>query len=81
MNKKFFIFGRSTCRFCMHAVDFLEAQSIQHNFLNFAKNPEILEDYKSFYNQSTVPIILSNDLQSGEIKKVGGYQDLLELLS
>ena len=39
---------------------------------------KILEDYKDFYNQKTVPIILANCLDTGVTKKVGGYQDLLE---
>ena len=65
----------------MHAVDFLEAQEAPYDFLDFANNLEVLEDYKTFYGQTTVPIILSNDLQTGKVRKVGGYQDLLELLS
>ena len=43
-----------------------------------ANNLDILEDYKSFHQQETVPIILANDKTTGHTFKVGGYSDLLE---
>jgi len=49
-------------------------------FFNYTEEPEMLEEYKDFHQQSTVPIILSNNLESGYTKKLGGYSDLLEYL-
>jgi hypothetical protein len=48
--------------------------------MDYSDNTDILEDYKQFYSQTTVPIILRNCLTSGETFKVGGYTDLLEHL-
>lgn len=48
--------------------------------LDYAGREEILEDYKQFYNQKTVPIILANNIETGYTKKVGGYTDLLDFL-
>jgi hypothetical protein len=60
------------------AVDLLIALQAEHHFLDYDFNIDILEDYKDFYNQSTVPIILANNIVTGEVTKVGGYTDLLE---
>ena len=77
-NKRFIIIGRSTCPFCNMAQDYLSALGQELIFLDYATKPTILEDYKEFHGQSTVPIILSNDLQSGHTHKVAGYIDSLE---
>lgn len=63
------------------ADDLLRAQKIESVFLDYEEKRDILKDYKQFHNQDTVPIILSNNLDSGYVKKIGGYTDLLEHLS
>ena len=78
-NRRFIIVGRSTCPFCAMAEDLLSAESIQSVFLDYSNNPEILEDYKIFYKQATVPIILENNLSSGLVTFIGGYSDLLKV--
>lgn len=78
MTDRFIIIGRLSCPFCVKAIDYCKAKNAKCIFLNYSKNRDILEDYKSFYKQSTVPIILANDLLSGYTKKIGGYSDLLE---
>ena len=80
MGERFIIIGRSSCPFCIMAVDFLNCKETESIFLDYEENREILEDYKSFHNQNTVPIVLSNNLETGLVKKVGGYTDLLDLL-
>lgn len=77
-NKRFIIIGRSTCPFCNMAEDFLKAKKQKVIFLDYATKISILEEYKEFHQQDTVPIILSNDLDSGLTFKIGGYTDLLE---
>lgn len=78
IEDRFIIFGRSTCPFCMHAVDFCVAKNLQFAFLDYKDREDILEEKKTFYEQKTVPIILANNLETGYTKKVGGYSDLLE---
>ena len=77
-NVRFFIFGRSTCPFCRLAADYCIGSSIEHTYLDFMGREDILEDYKEFYNQKTVPIVLVNNTDTGETKKIGGYTDLLD---
>ena len=81
MAERFIVIGRDSCEYCIMALDLLIASHRGHVFLNYSDNIEILEDYKEFHRQSTVPIILSNMLDTGYTKKIGGYTDLLEYLS
>ena len=67
-----------SCPFCMAAKELLEQKEINSIILDYDKDLGILEDYKNFHKQNTVPIILHNDLISGRVTKVGGYTELLE---
>ncbi len=78
MTERFIIIGRSTCPFCVQAVDFCKARQKEYILLDYSKNREALEEYKEFHKQKTVPIILANNLETGYTKKVGGYTDLLD---
>jgi len=78
MTERFIIYGRSSCAFCIHAADLCSAKKAEYLFLDYEEKREILEDYKQFYEQATVPIILVNNLDTGLTKKVGGYTDLLD---
>ena len=80
MAERFIIIGRSSCPFCTMAIDFLNCNDIQSIFLDYENDRKILEDYKSFHSQATVPIILSNNLDTGYTRKIGGYTNLLEHL-
>ena len=75
---RFIIIGRSSCHFCIHAVDYCIAKRAKYIFLDYSESSHILEEYKEFYGQKTVPIILSNNISSGLVKVIGGYTDLLE---
>lgn len=80
MTDKFIIIGRSTCPFCIRAVDYCAAKGVEYKFLDYASRPEMLQEYKEFHQHQTVPIVLANDVDTGRVKKVGGYSDLLEYL-
>ena len=79
-NNRFIIIGRRTCPFCIQAENYCSAKNVQSVMLDYAGRESILEDYKEFYGQVTVPIILANDLETGYTRKVGGYTDLLDFL-
>ena len=80
MTDKFIIIGRSSCPFCVRAIDYCTAKGRKFEFLDYASEPQMLQEYKEFHNHPTVPIILANNLETGYTKKVGGYSDLLEYL-
>ena len=37
---------------------------------------EFLSEVKEFYNHSTVPIIVENDIETGETSFIGGFSEL-----
>tara|TARA_R100001510_G_C7617418_1_gene179191 strand:- start:504 stop:746 length:243 start_codon:yes stop_codon:yes gene_type:complete len=80
VTDRFIIIGRSSCPFCTRAVEYCQAKQREYDFLDYASNPEILQEYKQFHSHSTVPIILANNLNTGYTKKIGGYSELLEYL-
>lgn len=80
IEERFIIYGRSTCPYCVYAMDYCTAKNIEYVFLDYSDRLDILEECKKFYNQNTVPIILANNTQSGKVKKIGGYTDLLDFL-
>jgi glutaredoxin len=78
---RYIIYGRSSCGYCARACELLRSRSIEYVFLNMDEDPTGLEEAKSYYGHSTVPIILSNDLATGLTSFVGGYDDLYRSVS
>ena len=72
--------GRSSCPYCGFAVDYCQAKGSEVAYLDYTENMEALKDCMEFYKMKTVPIILENDLETGLVKFIGGYADLLEFL-
>jgi len=77
-EKRYFVYGRNSCVFCVMACDYLSAQKKEYIFFDHFDDDNFLEELKTFYSSKTVPVILENDLDSGMTKQVGGYTDLLE---
>jgi len=78
MAERILIYGRNTCHFCIHAQDFCIAKGLEYRFFDHDDDLEFLGECKEFYGHETVPIILSNDLETGLVKKIGGYTQLLD---
>jgi len=78
MDDRFIIYGKLSCPFCVYAIDFCKAQKVEYCFVDCSNRDEDLKEFKNFYNQETVPIILANNTVTGLVKKVGGYTDLLD---
>jgi glutaredoxin len=76
-NTRYFIFGRSSCPFCIMAVDYCKLLKMEHVFCDYETRQHILEEYKDFYKQETVPIVLENNKDTGYTRKVGGYSELV----
>ncbi len=76
MASRFIVYGRSSCPYCSHAVDLLEARGVQNVFFDFSEDPNAIQEAKRFYNWPTVPMVLENNLNTGKTTFVGGYDDL-----
>jgi glutaredoxin len=79
IEDRYIIIGRSSCPFCIHAVDYSKSCIFQYIFLDYEEDRESLEVYKEFYGHKTLPIILANNLETGYTKKIGGYRDFIDL--
>ena len=76
---RYIVYGRSSCPYCVRAVQALEAESKE--FFFFDEEGEAELDYiKKFYASKTVPIIIENNKITGKTSMVGGYTDLREKL-
>ena len=54
-NNRFFIIGRKSCPFCVHAIDFCKAKNYKYQFFDFSHNLEALEEYKANVHVLSVP--------------------------
>ena len=62
------------------AVDLLAATQLNYTFFNHEEDRKFLEEVKVFYSFPTVPVVLRNNIFTGETRVVGGYADLLNYL-
>ena len=78
MASRFIVYGRESCPWCVRAVNFLDILRQEKVFLNMEEDREGLEEAKAFYKWRTVPMIIENNLDTGEVKFIGGYDSLKE---
>jgi len=81
MDSRFIVYGRLSCPYCRMALDILDHLGKEKVFFDFTEDFEAIEDAKRFYNWSTVPIVLENNMTTGETKFVGGFDNLKRRLS
>ena len=79
-RKRYIIYGKSECPYCSSAQDYCRAKDLEEVYLDYTEHTDALIDCMNFYKMKTVPIILENDLDTGLVRFVGGYTDLLEFL-
>jgi len=77
----FILYGRSSCPYCIRAVDLLSFAGLEHDFFDLEEDREFLQEVKEYYNYKTVPIILKIDGSTGQVKFLGGCSDLEEWLN
>jgi len=80
MVERYIVYGRASCPYCTKAAALLESAKVPCIFLDYQDDLEFLEKVKQYYDSPTVPIILSNNLSSGQVAFIGGYSDLEELM-
>ena len=77
-EKRFFVYGRGNCPFCVMACDLLAALEEEFVFFDHQDDQDTLEYLKDFYKHSTFPMILENDKETGKTNFIGGYTELLD---
>ena len=80
MGDKFFIYGRSSCPFCIEACRILKTRDIWHKFFDLESDRRFLNEAKQFYGYKTVPMILRLDSKTHTANFIGGCDSLKEFL-
>ena len=71
---KLFVYGRSSCPFCLRAKALLERANQAHEFIDLEDNRPLLQKVKDMANWPTVPVVL---LKEGEtFQVIGGSEEL-----
>ena len=76
--KKYIVYGKSTCPYCVKVVNKLIKKGKCFYVQMFDEDPEKLEEIKKRYNHTTIPVVTIID--NKEIL-VGGCDDTIEHLA
>tara|TARA_Y100000592_G_scaffold16371_1_gene24281 strand:- start:13025 stop:13300 length:276 start_codon:yes stop_codon:yes gene_type:complete len=76
MAKRYIIYTLSDCNFCSSTKELLTEQGTEFYEFNLDNDTEFLSEVKEFYNHNTVPIIVENDVETGETSFIGGFSEL-----
>ena len=77
--KKYVLFTKPSCPFCVDAVSLLEEKGETMKVVSFKEDQEdVLSEVKSAYDWPTVPMVFTVD--GANISFIGGYTDLVRHL-
>ena len=76
--KKYIIYGRSSCPFCIKVINKLLRQGKTFYAEMYDDQPDKLEEIKKRYNHPTIPVVIIQD--SKEIL-IGGCDDTIKHLN
>mgnify|MGYP005814023511 CR=1 FL=1 len=79
-NQRYFVYGKSSCSYCVSAKHILVSLNKDFVFYDFEEDPEFLDYTKKFYRYPTVPIIVKNDKETGLCSLIGGFGEFSQLL-
>jgi glutaredoxin 3 len=79
MSRKYVLYIKKKCPFCVKAVNLLREKSIPFNVVAFDNRPTVLKEMKEVYSWQTVPMVFE-ETENKNFKLIGGYTDLLTTL-
>ena len=79
--EKYIVFAKSTCPFCVKAIELLNEKQLDSKVINFddTEDQKLLESMKDTFDHRTVPMVFARE--GNQIEFIGGYTDLAEHLS
>ena len=72
--KKYILFIKESCPFCVLALELLEELGLEYNVITVNGNIILAEQVKKAFDWRTFPIVLLQDEDS--LKLIGGFTDL-----
>ena len=72
--KKYVLFIKETCPYCVMAVELLEEKNLEYDTINVNGNVILAQQVKNAFNWNTFPIVLE---QENDVSKlIGGFDSL-----
>ena len=78
LKEYFMILAWGECPFCIKAKALLLQEGYEFEYIILDHAPTLLKNYKSIYDNGTVPIIVYHNVEEGYEKVIGGYTDLVK---
>jgi len=78
LKEYFMILAWAECPFCVKTKALLLQGGYEFEYIVLDHAPSLLKNYKSIYENETVPIIVYHNVEEGYEKVIGGYTDLVE---
>lgn len=78
MEEYFMVLAWGECPFCVKTKALLLERGYEFEYIVLDHAPTLLKNYKSIYDNGTVPIIVYHNVGEGYEKIIGGYTDLVK---
>ena len=78
IEEYFMVLAWGECPFCVKAKALLLERGYEFEYIVLDHAPTLLKNYKSIYDNGTVPIIVYHNVGEGYEKIIGGYTDLVK---
>ena len=74
----FMVLAWGECPFCVKTKALLLDRGYEFEYIVLDHAPSLLKNYKSIYDNKTVPIIVYHNVEEDYEKVIGGYTDLVK---
>lgn len=78
LKEYFMVLAWDECPFCIKAKALLLERGYEFEYIVLDHAPSLLKNYKSIYDNETVPIIVYHNIEDSYEKVIGGYTDLVK---
>lgn len=78
LEEYFMVLAWGECPFCVKTKALLLQKGYEFEYIILDHAPSLLKNYKSIYDNETVPIIVYHNVKDGYEKVIGGYTDLVQ---
>lgn len=78
IKEYFMVLAWGECPYCVKTKALLLERGHEFEYIVLDHAPSLLKNYKSIYDNSTVPIIVYHNIEEAYEKVIGGYTDLVK---
>ena len=74
---RYIVYGADYCTYCTKAKELLESKEVEFIYVNLENDYDEIRKTSEFYDWYSIPIVVENNNNSGEVKLIGGYTELM----